>query len=138
MIPIYMYNHFYTVHCPPLISLNNGVITYNPPDSPEGENTVATYSCNVDYMLIGESTRTCQSDRTWSSIAPYCAGEYICHKCYKSHANSYHLSHIHIHADSAMIQLKFAPTEHCIQWNVSEFYKTCNPGKSIKHTHTDL
>ena len=62
------------VRCLSLPPLLNGMIAYNSPASFR-ENTVATYSCNYGYLLIGESTRTCQSDITWSNTAPYCIGK---------------------------------------------------------------
>ena len=38
-------------------------------------NSTAIYSCDTGYTLNGGSTRTCQSDRTWSGSAPTCEGE---------------------------------------------------------------
>lgn len=35
---------------------------------------VATYSCDVGYALVGDSTRTCGDDGSWSGTAPTCAG----------------------------------------------------------------
>ena len=32
----------------------------------------ATYSCNLGYILIGNSVRTCQSNGTWSGNEPVC------------------------------------------------------------------
>ena len=34
----------------------------------------ATYSCNTGYNLVGDSTRTCQSEGEWSGSAPTCQG----------------------------------------------------------------
>ncbi|XP_072035616.1 mannan-binding lectin serine protease 1-like [Amphiura filiformis] len=34
-------------------------------------NTI-TYQCNDLYQLVGEATRTCQADGTWSEEQPYC------------------------------------------------------------------
>ena len=32
----------------------------------------ATYSCNTDYNLVGDNTRTCQATGEWSGSAPTC------------------------------------------------------------------
>ena len=34
--------------------------------------STATYSCNTGFGLVGESTRTCQANTTWSGEAPTC------------------------------------------------------------------
>jgi hypothetical protein len=34
-------------------------------------NTV-TYKCSPRYYIVGNAERTCQADRTWSGITPYC------------------------------------------------------------------
>ena len=120
--------HSHSVHCPILPPLlDNGMITYNPPDSPEGLNTTATYSCNNGYLLIGESTRTCQSDRTWSNTAPYCAGKYItwttctlfdCGIHFPTIIDTMYIVHLYIHvyyilaAQSSWYSNKHKPTQH--------------------------
>ena len=38
--------------------------------------STATYTCNTGYQLDGDSTRTCQSDETWSGSAPTCTRMY--------------------------------------------------------------
>ena len=37
----------------------------------EFQDTV-TYSCHIGYILIGDSVRTCQADKSWSGQAPLC------------------------------------------------------------------
>ncbi len=37
----------------------------------------ATYSCDDGYGLMGDMTRTCQSDGIWSLTAPTCRGESV-------------------------------------------------------------
>ena len=38
------------------------------------ENAIATYTCAVGYeTLTGNAARTCQSDGTWSGMAPTCS-----------------------------------------------------------------
>ena len=32
----------------------------------------ATYSCDIGYILMGDSTRTCQAMGMWSGSAPTC------------------------------------------------------------------
>ena len=34
----------------------------------------ATYSCNIGYNLVGDSTRTCQATGVWSGSTPTCQG----------------------------------------------------------------
>ena len=34
--------------------------------------STATYTCDEGYLLVGEDTRTCQSDMEWSGEAPIC------------------------------------------------------------------
>ncbi len=61
------------VTCSALISLTNGDIDYGG-GSPDNRpvDTVATYTCNPGYTLIGDSTRTCGSDGVWSGSDPIC------------------------------------------------------------------
>ena len=33
---------------------------------------VTTYSCDEGYNVIGDRTRTCQADETWSGTEPVC------------------------------------------------------------------
>ena len=62
-----------TVVCPSL-SLTNGMVSYSDPTL--GVGSVATYTCNQNYVLVGDSRHsTCQSDGTWSSSGPFCAGK---------------------------------------------------------------
>ena len=67
------YNIFYyTVLCLSLPTLTNGMIFYSDPTL--GEGSVAFHSCDTGYTLNGGSTRTCQSDGTWSGSALACEG----------------------------------------------------------------
>ena len=49
------------------------MITYS--DDTRGMGTVATYSCNTGYVLVGDMTRTCDGADTWSGTDPTCEGE---------------------------------------------------------------
>ena len=53
--------------CPPLSDPPNGDVTW-----PVG--SVATYTCNSGFELVGNEMRTCQSDGIWSGEEPVCTG----------------------------------------------------------------
>ena len=37
----------------------------------------ATYSCDTGYILMGDSTRTCQATGRWSGNTPTCQGKLL-------------------------------------------------------------
>ena len=57
------------VDCGPLMNPANGTV-----DITQGTtfNQVATYNCDTGYGLVGNMTRTCQADGTWSGSEPIC------------------------------------------------------------------
>ncbi|XP_019647923.1 PREDICTED: LOW QUALITY PROTEIN: sushi, von Willebrand factor type A, EGF and pentraxin domain-containing protein 1-like [Branchiostoma belcheri] len=55
------------ISCVSLSSPVNGGIT----GSNQYGDTV-TYDCSTGFMLMGDQTRTCQSDQQWSGTQPYC------------------------------------------------------------------
>jgi len=63
----------FTIVCPLLADLTNGVMTCS-----LGDDGVASYedtcsfTCNTGYVLTGSTTRTCQSDRSWSGSETSC------------------------------------------------------------------
>ena len=59
---------FVALMCPPLDAPGNGTVVWTglTPGS------IATYSCNDGYALIGVKTRECQSDESWSDVPPTC------------------------------------------------------------------
>ena len=59
------------VDCGGLGTLANGTIT-TVPGSSTTFGTTATYACNGGYTLVGNSTRTCQANGSWSGTAPTC------------------------------------------------------------------
>ena len=63
------YNINADVICSPLQNLTNGYVT-NPTYRNEG--SVASYGCNVGFILVGNETRTCGNDGTWSGDEPKC------------------------------------------------------------------
>ena len=38
---------------------------------------IATYTCDPGFVLVGESTRNCSSDGTWSGMPPTCECKFI-------------------------------------------------------------
>ncbi len=76
----YCNNRFLTVYCN-LIGLPPIVIDCGDLKDPENGQVLltgticestATYSCREGYALVGEQTRTCQRDASWSGQAPFC------------------------------------------------------------------
>ncbi|XP_060586065.1 P-selectin-like [Ruditapes philippinarum] len=57
------------VGCPSLIEPGNGSVSL----STNGTLTVANYSCIVGYTMNGDTTSDCQTDGSWSSLAPTCS-----------------------------------------------------------------
>ena len=55
---------FSLVSCPNLNGPTNGGVSVN--------GTTATYTCDDGYELIGNETRSCQSDERWSGQEPTC------------------------------------------------------------------
>ena len=69
--------------CPSLTPPINGTITFTPgaDNSNIGLGSVATYSCNLGYFLVGQTTRVCQSvfggaTAGWTGYAPVCQSNY--------------------------------------------------------------
>ena len=72
------------ISCHSLPSISNGVITFTPgaDNSNIGLGSVVTYSCNLGYVLAGQTTRECQSVSSevlanWTGNAPVCQGTII-------------------------------------------------------------
>ena len=71
----------FAASCPVLI-LINGMIMYSSAAIPPLEGTVAIHVCDEGYVLLGGTTKTCQSNGTWSG------GEIACN-CELIDSNSY-------------------------------------------------
>ena len=68
------------VTCPDLDDPDNESVNY---DDVEVGST-AEYSCNEEFELIGEDSRVCQMNGTWSGEAPTCQRrEWMCVCCAK-------------------------------------------------------
>lgn len=63
--------------CPDLDELSNGMIDYSSgTESSRPFNSIAMYSCGLGYKLIGQATRACQNNETWSGQEPSCIGNF--------------------------------------------------------------
>ena len=60
-----------TAQCEELTAPNNG----NVDDSERYIGATATYTCDMAYELIGNSTRTCVEGPMWNNMEPRCACE---------------------------------------------------------------
>ena len=76
--------HLGALICEELSPPDNGEISVAPgPNSlSNGLGSVATYSCDPGYALVGQTTGTCEDTNggtvttgTWSGTPPYCQGE---------------------------------------------------------------
>ena len=56
------------------LSVTNGRVFYS---HCTAYNSVATYSCNAGYDLIGANTRTCSASGDWSGSPPTCSGKFL-------------------------------------------------------------
>ena len=61
--------HLTAVDCHGLTNPANGQVSHTA-GTTFGQK--ATYTCNTDYNLVGDSTRTCQATGAWSGSAPTC------------------------------------------------------------------
>ena len=65
--------HIAAVDCGSLSSPENGNVTL--PGTMF--DSIAQYTCNLGYLLVGVESRQCQADRTWSDESPICEGMMI-------------------------------------------------------------
>ena len=59
------------VDCPPLMNPTGGSVSV----SGLRQGSTATYSCNVGYDLMGDSSRTCGGTGMWTGSEPVCQRE---------------------------------------------------------------
>ena len=57
-------------NCGELSNSDNGGVTY----SDTIYQSVATYSCDAGFDLVGDRTRTCSAEGTWTGSQPECRG----------------------------------------------------------------
>ena len=82
-LTLYAHTRAETVTCETLSPPDNGWIAMRPGSNQNslsnGLGSVATYSCDPDYTLVGQRTRTCEDTSggttgTWSGTPPTCEG----------------------------------------------------------------
>lgn len=74
---MYCYHFCYTVSCPTMEAPENGEVVV----SSNGSVTIATFSCETDYSLYGNTVLSCISG-TWEGTAPTCGKFlliFLCH-----------------------------------------------------------
>jgi len=75
-----------SLDCGPLTAPTNGKV-----DTTEGTKyqSVAVFSCNDGYNLVGTAQTECAADATWDTAAPTCviksAYLHFCYLLYRSH-----------------------------------------------------
>lgn len=74
MVSMYPYVHTLIIgtSCSSLSNPVNGAV--NVPSREIG--SVATYSCDTGFNLVGAETRVCRAGGSWSGVAPTCQGTY--------------------------------------------------------------
>ena len=70
--------YFLLLACPSLNDPSNGMISCSlEGDGVPSTGDTCTYTCNTGYELTGSSTRTCQSNRSWSGSNTVCRCEQL-------------------------------------------------------------
>ena len=68
---IIMPNFVILATCEDLIDPANGAVSIDNPSRVAGSS--ATYICNANFLLSGNSQRDCQTNGMWSGAAPVCS-----------------------------------------------------------------
>jgi len=63
-----MYIFFLEAPCPVLTNPYQGNVTV----TTYGAVTTATYTCDANFTMSGDTVRTCQSTGSWSGVEPSC------------------------------------------------------------------
>ena len=74
---------YFATDCLNLTALSNGRVSL----TSTAPGSVATYSCDNGYMLIGDPTRQCQVDGSWSRVEPVCKRKFL-------HLNYFSICHV--------------------------------------------
>ena len=65
------------VQCEPLVPIPNGHVRYESVDRTTIQpGDMVTYSCDIPYVLEGDTYRVCISNGSWSGEEPTCIGVY--------------------------------------------------------------
>ena len=130
----YYYNLYSTtVVCPALSDPENGAISIVPGTNllTLGLGSVATYSCNTGFALVGQTTRVCEDTNggnvttgTWSESAPTCQGNVL-----SSHNTKLYLTvMLNVHYNyfiTLILSLKQKFTVQSCQYKTMEQSATC-------------
>ena len=58
----------YYSHCSQTLDIENGFVTL----TNRSINGIATYTCKLGFVLVGNSQQVCQLGGTWSGVTPQC------------------------------------------------------------------
>ena len=64
---------FTAIDCGILLAPRNGGVSFKSTQF----GSVAFYSCNEGFRLVGAETQTCQDNGEWSGTAPTCQGVHL-------------------------------------------------------------
>lgn len=69
--------------CAALTPPQDGSVTYVDTAAPQNQlDSIAEFSCNSNFELVGETSVVCLSDGSWSEQTPQCVGETSAPKTY--------------------------------------------------------
>ena len=119
-----------------LLNISNGQVVI---DGPTEQGTVATYSCNSGFSLVGDRQRVCTESGAWSGIRPTCIREsstQAIHSLILHNAASLHCVSVqrYINGISSNVFVQFTKTRSYYQM-FTLIYIATQSNHSSQHMH---